>query len=624
MRSNASSSFQPKHMSISLWSQRRKLVDLLQSPSTTTKQLKQIHAQLLLQNLLPHCSLYSYNSVLLGYANSPAPTDAIAFFATQMGHLAWNKFTFQFLLKATSRSKSIIHTAQIHLMALKLGFGSYSNIMNASLHCYVECGRIADAQKLFDEMPCRDVVSFNSLIHGYAELGNMDLAFQLFQQAPAQNVITWTALVVGLSRNGDIFAARHVFEEMPERDLVSWNAIISGYVKNQDPVEALQLFRRLLTENLKPNSISISTALSACASLGALEAGKWIHVFINKNRFRLDPFLGSALIDMYCKCGVVELGVEVFWRLGEKNSCTWNALINGLAMNGHAELALQMFDYMRTDGLCRPDEVTFVGVLLACSHGGFVEEGRRHFYCTLKEYGVTPVLEHYACLVDLLGRGGLLLEAEEVIRTMPITPDVVVWRSLLGGCILHKDVKLGERVLLEMESCSSGDYVLLSNLYASVGRWKDVEKVRKIMKDRGIEKVPGCSSIEVDNMIHEFISGDKSHPRYTAICEKLEELGRKMYEDGYSAETSVVLYDIEEEEKEQALEHHSEKLAIGFGLISTVPGCTFRIVKNLQICTDCHTATKFISKICNREIVIRDRIRFHHFRDGICSCNDYW
>ncbi|XP_043720333.1 pentatricopeptide repeat-containing protein At1g08070, chloroplastic-like [Telopea speciosissima] len=615
----------PKNVSsTSIRNQRYSLINLLQSPSTTTRQLKQIHAQLLLRNSLARSLLYLHNSMLLAYANSPTPNDAFAFFATQMRHLPWDKYTLQFLLKASSKSKSLFHATHVHLTTIKRGFTSYTTLMNAILCCYGMCDRLQDALNLFDTMPQRDIVSFNSMIHNYAESGNMDDAFRIFQQVPSPNVITWTTLVFGFSSNGDVSAAREVFERMPETDVVSWNAMISSYVQNHDPFEALQLFRGMLTENFKPNSTTVCSVLSACGCLGTLETGKWIHVFINKSRFRLDPFLGSALIDMYFKCGVTELAVEVFGCLKEQNLCTWNALINGLAMNGHAEKALDMFNKMMIDNGFRPDEVTFVGVLLACSHGGFVEEGRRHFYRTMKEYGIAPALEHYACMVDLLGRSGLLTEAEEVIRNMPITPDVVVWRALLGGCRLHKNVELAEKVVLEMEAQGSGDYVLLSNLYASVGRWEDVEKIRKIMKHRKIKKTPGCSSIEVDNTIHEFISGDKSHPRYAVICKKLEELGIKMSQDGYSGETSVVLFDIEEEEKEQALGHHSEKLAIGFGLISTAPGSTLRIVKNLRFCTDCHNATKLISKICNREIVVRDRTRFHHFKNGICSCKDYW
>lgn len=462
------------------------------------------------------------------------------------------------------------------------------------------------------------------MIHGYAELGDMHSASRLFRQVPVRSPVSWTSMITGFSDAGNLVLARRLFDEMPERDLISWNAMISGYVQNRKPLMALDLFCRMMSENLKPNRVTVASVLSACSSAGALDAGKWIHAYINKNKFRLDPFLGSALIDMYSKCGAVKFASDVFESLREKNACTWNAMINGLAMNGQAEKALDVFSQMQLDRRVLPDEVTFVGVLLACSHGGFVEEGGKHFYSMTRKYGVRLAVEHYACMADLLGRCGFLREAEEIIRNMSTKPDVVVWRALLGGCRIHKDVELAERVILEMETHGSGDYVLLSNLYASVGRWEDVEKVRRIMKDRGIEKTPGCSSIEVNNTIHEFISGDRSHPRYKEIYAKLEELGTRMSQEGYISGTAEVLYDIDEEEKEQALGHHSEKLAISFGLISTAPGTALRIVKNLRFCNDCHNATKLISKICNREIVVRDRVRFHHFEDGICSCNDFW
>lgn len=473
-------------------------------------------------------------------------------------------------------------------------------------------------------MPQRDTVSYNTMISGYFESRVVGSAVELFGCVPNPNNITWTAMITGLSNSGDVSSARRHFDEMPEKDLVSWNAMVSGYVHNQQPIRALELFSRMQSERFRPNRVTVVEVLAACASLGALDAGMWVHVYVGKNKFRLDPFLGSALIDMYAKCGAVEFALDVFGSLKERNTCTWNAMINGLALNGHAERGLDIFGRMQLERDVRPDEVTFVGVLMACSHGGFLEEGRKHFYGTIERYGVSLILEHYACMVDLLCRCGSLKEAEDIIRRMPMKPDVVVWRALLGGCKLHRNVELAEKVVSEMEAHGSGDYVLLSNLYASVGRWNEVEKVRRIMKSKGIEKTPGCSSIEISNTIHEFISGDKSHPRYDDICAELEELCMRMSKEGYRAETTEVLYDIDEEEKEHALGHHSEKLAIGLGLISTAPGTTLRIVKNLRVCADCHSATKLISKVCKREIVVRDRVRFHHFKDGVCSCNDFW
>ncbi|XP_072997908.1 pentatricopeptide repeat-containing protein At5g48910-like [Typha latifolia] len=603
---------------------KKSIASLLHPPSTITiKQLQQIHAQLL---QLPSSSLPVpiFNSIILAYAAASSPSHAFAFFATQTHRPSLNEFTFQSLLKASSNSNSIAQVTQLHSLSFKLGFTNHTRIQNGFIRCYCVCGRLFTARKLFDEMTQRDTVSFNSMIHGYAESGDVSSACRLFELVPVPSPVTWTLMITMFSSAGNVALARHMFDEMPERDLVSWNSVISCYVRNQHPLVALDLFRRMLLEKLMPNRVTIASVLSACASVGALDAGKWIHVLISKKKFQLDPFLGSALVDMYSKCGAVEFALDVFGALREKNTCTWNAMINGLAMNGHSSKALDVFSEMQLESMVRPDEVTFVGVLLACSHGGFIDEGRRHFYFTTKKYGVELIVEHYACMVDLLGRCGHLKEAEELIKAMPIKPDIVVWRALLGGCRLHKNVELAERVVSEMEAHGSGDYVLQSNLYASVGRWKEVEKIRKIMKDNGIRKTPGCSSIEIGNVIHEFISGDKSHPNYEEISAKLLEMRKRMDQEGYNAETADVLYDIDEEEKEQALGHHSEKLAISFGLISTPPGSTLRVVKNLRFCADCHNVAKLISKIYNREIVVRDRVRFHHFKQGSCSCNEFW
>ncbi|XP_020276547.1 pentatricopeptide repeat-containing protein At1g08070, chloroplastic-like [Asparagus officinalis] len=606
-------------------SQTKPLTKLLSSPQLTTKQLQQIQTQLLIKYPSQKPPLNISNSLISAYASSSTPINSFAFFKSYTHPPNnGNSFTFQSLLKSCSKSRSIAHSTQLHCLISKLGFICCTSVQKALLKCYVVCGRLHVARFLFDEMLERDIVSYNIMISGYFELGDTLSAIELFECAPNPNRVSWTAMVTGFCNNGDSLMARRYFDEMPDKDLVSWNAMISGYVRNQQPLQALHLFVLMQMERFRPNRVSIVSVLLACASSGALDAGKWIHVYVNKNKFRLDAFLGSALIDMYTKCGAVEFGLDVFTSLKAKNTCVWNTMINGLALNGHARRALDVFDQMQLGASIRPDEITFVGILMACSHGGFLEEGRRHFYCTSKKYDVSLILEHYACMVDLLCRCGLLKEAEDIVREMPMKPDIVIWRALLGGCKIHNNVALAEKIVLEMEAHESGDYVLLSNIYALAGRWKEVEKIRKIMKNMGIEKIPGSSSIEINNMIHEFISGNKSHPRYTDICAELEELRKKMNTEGYHAEITEVLYDIDEEEKEHALGHHSEKLAIGFGLISTAPGTTLRIFKNLRVCTDCHSATKLISKICKREIIVRDRVRFHHFKDGVCSCNDFW
>ncbi|KAF3785945.1 Pentatricopeptide repeat-containing protein [Nymphaea thermarum] len=468
------------------------LLTTLRSSSLPINLLRQIHAKFVVNPIL--CpTLHIFNSIIHAYALTVAPKQAFTFYVAYAHLLQPNNFTLQFLLKACSRSSSVWEAFQVHTVCLKLGFHSYTFLQNALVHLYSVCGQLGLARKVFDEIPERDLVSYNCMVHGYAESGDMDAAFRLFEQIHEPNVITRTAMVVGYAATGDIESARKMFDEMPERDLASWNALITCYAKCGIPTEAIALFRQMQECGIRPNAVTITTLLSACASIGALDMGKWIHVYLNKNRFHLDFHLGSALVDMYAKCGSIELALQVFNSLREKNLCTWNAMINGLAMHGHAEQALVVFNQLLDHGTMRPDEVTLVGVLTACSHGGFVDEGLRHFHFTAKKYGVTLVLEHYACIVDLLSRCALLKEAEEVIKSMPIEPDIVVWRALLGGCRLHKNVEFGERVIAEMNASSSGDYVLLSNIYGSAGRWEDVEDVRRKMKAKGIKKEPGLA-----------------------------------------------------------------------------------------------------------------------------------
>lgn len=275
----------------------------------------------------------------------------------------------------------------------------------------------------------------------------------------------------------------------------------------------------------------------------------------------------------------------------------------------------------------RPNEVTFVSVLRGCCVVGLVEEGREHFDSMRREYGIEPWLEHYGCLVDLYGRAGRLDEALDVINKMPMKPHAGAWGALLNACRMYKNTEMGElalRKLVELETKNHGAYVLLSNIYAESKNWDRVINVRQIMKAKGVKKLPGCSVIEVDGEVHEFFAGDETHPRYNEIEVMLGEISRRLKLAGYVANTNPVMYDIEEEEKEDTLCKHSEKVAIAFGLISLKEGVPIRIVKNLRVCWDCHDVTKMISKVFNREIIVRDRNRFHHFKDGKCSCKGYW
>lgn len=337
-------------------------------------------------------------------------------------------------------------------------------------------------------------------------------------------------------------------------------------------------------------------------------------------------YVGTSVVDMYSKCGRVEMARKAFHRIKEKNILSWSAMIAGYGMHGHGQEALEVFNEMRRLGL-KPNYITFVSVLAACSHAGLLNEGRHWYNAMRKEFGIEPGIEHYGCMVDLLGRAGCLDEAYGLIREMRVKPDAAMWGALLSACRIHKNVKLAEIAsdrLFELDATNSGYYVLLSNIYAEAGMWKDVERMRVLVKTRGVEKPPGYSSVEVKGNTHLFYVGDKRHPQHKEIYAYLDKLLERMQEAGYAPNTGSVLHDLDEEEKESMLRIHSEKLAVAFALMNSAQGSVIHVIKNLRVCTDCHTAIKIITKLTGREIVVRDIKRFHHFKDGLCSCGDYW
>eukprot|EP01018_Ginkgo_biloba_P024054 Gb_37629 [translate_table: standard] len=497
---------------------------------------------------------------------------------------------------------------------------------NAMIAGYTHNGQIDEALKLFQEMPERNVVSWTTMIAGYAQNGFMGEANHLFKNMPEQDVVSWSAMIAGYAQNGHVDEAMKIFQKMPERNVASWNAMIAGYAQNGYSEKALELFREMQMTGANRNMDTFASVLPACANLAVLERGKEVHEDIIRCGVQSDVFAGNALVDMYAKCGTVVDACHVFNEMPRRNVVSWTAMIVGYAMHGFGKEALQLFGQMQLSGL-NPDHVTFVGVLSACCHAGLVDDGRQYFDCMSRHYNITPVMEHYCCMVDLLGRAGQLDEARVFINKMPIKPDAAVWASLLAACRIHTNIELGEYAaehLFELEPINAAPYVLLSNIYATSGRWDDIEKVRKMMKLRRVKKKPGCSWIEVNKQVYTFLVGDRSHPQTEEIYAMLERLSRQIKAAGYLTDTRFALNDVEEEQKEHILCHHSEKLAIAFGLLNSTSDAPIRIVKNLRVCGDCHSATKFISKIVAHEIVVRDTNRFHHFKDGQCSCGDYW
>lgn len=368
------------------------------------------------------------------------------------------------------------------------------------------------------------------------------------------------------------------------------------------------------------------SVLSACGDMGALAIGEEVHQFVETNGIEVDVKLGTALIDMYAKCGDIENSLRVFHSMPAKDVVTWSSMIIGLANHGLGHDALSLFSRMISQGL-QPNDITFIGVLIACTHLGLVSDGKKYFSSMSVVHGVAPKVEHYGCMVDLLGRSGHIEEARQLISDMPFEPDAVIWRALLGACRIYKNVEVAEEAMAKLrllDPHADGHYVLLSNIYAQANSWEGVAEMRMMLRRENIQRIPGRSSIEWQNTIHEFVSGDRSHPRSKEIYEILEEMMDRLRQAGYRPMTGLVLQDIDEQSKERALAEHSEKLAIAFGLLTTPARSTLRITKNLRTCEDCHSAIKLISLVYNRKLIIRDRNRFHHFSEGQCSCKDYW
>ncbi|XP_059653362.1 pentatricopeptide repeat-containing protein At5g48910 [Cornus florida] len=568
-----------------------------------------VYARLVFDQM-PQPNCFSWNTIIRALSesnNEEDPLEALILFSQMIQNqfVEPNCFTFPSALKACARTGRLEEGKQLHCMIVKYGLDSDEFVLSNLVRMYVMCGVMNDAQGLFVSS---------------VEVENSE------KRREVGNVVLWNVMVDGYIRLGDFKAARQLFDKMPQRSVVSWNSMISGYAQKGQFKEAIDLFWEMQMGDVCPNYVTLVSVLPAISRLGALDLGKWVHLYAEKSKIDIDGVLGSALVDMYSKCGSFEKAIQVFASLPQRNVITWNAVISGLAMHGQAKDALNYFARMEQAGVT-PSDVTYIGVLSACSHAGLVHEGRSIFNQMVRVSGLEPRIEHYGCMVDLLGRAGLLGEAEELILNMPIKPDDVILKALLGACKMHGNVEMGEHIakrLMEMAPRDSGSYVALSNMYASLGRWQDVAELRLKMKEMDIRKDPGCSWIELDGVIHEFLVEDSSHPRAEEIHIMLEEMSNQLSLVGYRPNTTQVFLNIDDEDKENALHYHSEKITVAFGLISTAPQTPLRIVKNLRVCHDCHASLKLFSRIYNRRITVRDRKRFHHFENGSCSCMEYW
>ncbi|CBI20738.3 unnamed protein product, partial [Vitis vinifera] len=614
-----------------------------------------------------------WNMMLKGYVQLGLEKEAFQLFSEfHRSGLRPDEFSVQLILNGClwAGTDDLELGKQVHGIAVKSGLDSDVSVANSLVNMYSKMGCAYFAREVFNDMKHLDLISWNSMISSCAQSSleeeSVNLFIDLLHEGLKPDHFTLASITLATAAKacgclvlldqgkqihahaikagfdsdlhvnsgildmyikcGDMVNAGIVFNYISAPDDVAWTSMISGCVDNGNEDQALRIYHRMRQSRVMPDEYTFATLIKASSCVTALEQGRQLHANVIKLDCVSDPFVGTSLVDMYAKCGNIEDAYRLFKKMNVRNIALWNAMLVGLAQHGNAEEAVNLFKSMKSHGI-EPDRVSFIGILSACSHAGLTSEAYEYLHSMPNDYGIEPEIEHYSCLVDALGRAGLVQEADKVIETMPFKASASINRALLGACRIQGDVETGKRVaarLFALEPFDSAAYVLLSNIYAAANRWDDVTDARKMMKRKNVKKDPGFSWIDVKNMLHLFVVDDRSHPQADIIYDKVEEMMKTIREDGYVPDTEFVLLDVEDEEKERSLYYHSEKLAIAYGLISTPASTTIRVIKNLRVCGDCHNAIKYISKVFEREIVLRDANRFHHFRDGVCSCGDYW
>lgn len=605
-----------------------------------------------------------WTSMVSGYAQNGDGLKAIEFFCEMHAEgVESNQFTFPSILKACSAVSAQCFGEQVHGCIVRSGFETNLYVQSALVGMYAKCGDLNNAKRILESMEVDDVISWNSMIVGCVRHGFEEEAFLLFKKMHARNMkiddytfpsvlnccimgsieaksvhsliikggfenykLVSNALVDMYAKIGDLNCAYMVFNQMQEKDVISWTSLVTGYAHNGFHEESLKMFCDMRLAGTKPDQFVVASVLSASAELTVLEFGKQVHSYFIKSGLGSSLSVDNSLVTMYAKCGCLDDASNIFDSMQVRDVITWTALIVGYAQNGRGRESLRFYDAMISSGT-KPDFITFIGLLFACSHAGLVNDGRMHFQQMSEVYRLKPGLEHYACMIDLYGRSGKLNEAKEFLNQMDVKPDATVWKALLAACRVHGDFELGEMAainLFELEPMNAMPYVMLSNMYSTARKWDDVAKIRKLMKSKGIVKEPGCSWIEINCRVHTFKSEDKGHPWADEIYTKIDEIIIRIKEAGYVPDMNFALHNMDGEGKEIGLAYHSEKLAVAFGLLALPTSAPIRIFKNLRVCGDCHTAMKYISRVFLCHIILRDSNCFHHFKEGKCSCGDYW
>lgn len=618
-------------------------------------------------NSMSHRDIVAWNAMIAGFSLHALHNETMQLLVQmQQAGISPNSSTIVSVLPTVGQANALRQGKAMHAYSVRKILCDNVVVGTGLLDMYAKCHHLSYARKIFNMINQKNEISWSAMIGGYVICDSMTDALALYDEmvyiyrlnptpVTLASILRACAKLTDLNKGkilhchviksgidsdttvgnsvismyakcGIIDDAVGVFHEMISKDTVSYSAIISGCVQNGYAEKALLIFRQMQLSRTDPDMATMMGLLPACSHLAALQHGACCHGYSVVRGFTKDTSICNAIIDMYSKCGKIHISRDIFNRMHKRDVVSWNTMIIGYGIHGLCMEALSLFHDLQTSGL-KPDEVTFIAVLSACSHSGLVTEGKYWFNAMNEDFSITPRMAHYICMVDLLARAGNLDEAYIFIQRMPFEPDVRVWGALLAACRTHKNIEMGEQVSKKIQLLGpegTGNFVLMSNIYSSVGRWDDAAHIRTIQKHQGYKKSPGCSWIEISGVIHGFIGGDQSHPQSASINNKLQELLEQMKKLGYHADSSFVLHDVEEEEKEQILLYHSEKIAIAYGIINISPTYPILVTKNLRICVDCHTAIKFMTLITKREITVRDVSRFHHFKNGICNCRDFW
>ncbi|KAL0741545.1 hypothetical protein Bca4012_083058 [Brassica carinata] len=620
---------------------------------------------------MPERNVVSWCTLMKGYQDSGFDSEVLNLFKSMVfsGESQPNEFVATVVIKSCSSSGTIEQGKQCHGCFLKRGLTSHDYVRNTLLYMYSSCSGTRDAIRVLDDLPRCDLLAFNSALSGYLEHGGAleDGLYVLRKMAIEDLVwdeVTYMSSLKLCSSLRDLNMARQIHSRMVRlgfqcgddvnisgalintygkcgkplyaqrvydgsthaQNIVLNTSIMDAYFQSKSYEEALNLFAKMGNRDVPPNEFTFAVLLNSIAELSLLKHGGLLHGLVVKSGFRSHVMVGNALVNMYAKSGSIEDAWKAFSGMKIRNIVTWNAMICGFSHHGLGKEALEVFEEMMVAGEF-PNRITFIGVLHACCHMGFVEQGHYYFNHLMKRYSVQPDLQHYTCVVGLLSKAGLFEEVESFMREAPIQWDVVAWRALLNACYVRRNYTLGKKVAeyaMETYPNDSGIYILLSNIHATSKEWDGVARVRSLMKERRVKKEPGVSWISIRNQTHMFLSEDNQHSEIVLIYAKVKEVLSKIRTLGYSPDVAGGYHDVDEEQSESNLSYHSEKLAVAYGLMKTTENSPLYVTKNVRICDDCHSAIKLISRLSNRLIVVRDSNRFHHFQDGQCSCCDYW